>query len=168
MDARCRGFAAHQICWWQHIRDLHTACTWAPIYIFFFLQGKGPVLLPGKCLQLPAPPCRHSAPQVCARAGGEKLSAALFFFSPFNEKNVFLSRRLSLKNTALGRKAAGSMTFTSAGPRLMCSTRELALCHPGCPQHRWEERGQSWDSQGKPSWGATPNPHSGQSSFAGF
>lgn len=150
MDARCRGFAAHQICWWQHIRDLHTACTWAPIYIFF-LQRKGPVLLPGKCRRLPAPPLRrHSTPPgVCWGRWGEVV-CFFIFFPPFNEKNVFLSRRLSLKNTALGRKAAGSVTFTSAGPRLMCSPREPALCQPHCPQPRREEQGQSRGSQGKP------------------
>lgn len=48
----------------------------------------------------------------------------------FHEKNAFLTRRLSLKNIALGRKAAGSVTFTSAGRRLMCSPREPAPCQP--------------------------------------
>lgn len=91
-----------------------------------FLQGKGPALLPGKCLRLaasPLPSHARSPPGVprARSAGGEKLFAFLcccLFFFP-NEKNVFSSRRLSLKNT----KAAGSVPFTSVGLCWMRSAR---------------------------------------------
>lgn len=125
------------------------------------LQRKSLALLPGKCLWLlPASP--HPADTRPPRCG-EKLFASFWLFSPFNEKNVFLSRRLSLKNNSAGKKGSRLGDIYLDGAVIDGQRREPALCQPSCR----EEQGQSRCSQGKPSGGSAPNPRSGQSPFTG-
>lgn len=60
------------------------------------------------------------------------VSFFIIFFSPFNEKNVFLSRRLSLKNTALGKKGSRLGGIYFCGAVIDVQHQEPALF----PQHR--------------------------------